>query len=161
MSLTRPLLNDINTGNITLNGTTGNIAVNSISANTITVGGVTLIRATNGYNNWKGNTYANVDNISASVFANGQPALSSVSGTLNYFWSATSVMSNHPIIGNTSTGGAVTTSRQSFGLPWTLSSGGDTVTAIIQDQDLKRAYTVIYTQTVGSGNCAIVVERLV
>jgi hypothetical protein len=152
---------NITAANIITTGTYGNITnANVITANTLVIGGVNLTRATNGYNNWKGNTYANVDNISCSVFSNGMPALSSVSGTLNYFWSATSVMSGHAIIGNTNTGGSATTTPQSFGLPWTLSSGGDTVTAVIQDQGLSRVYNVTYMQTVGVGNCAIIVERL-
>ena len=153
--------NTFTVANIVTTGTYGNITgANVISANTLVVGGVNLTRATNGYNNWKGNTYANVDNISCSVFSNGMPALSSVSGTLNYFWSATSVMAGHTIIGNTNTGGSATTTPQSFGLPWTLTSGGDTVTAVIQDQGLSRVYNVTYMQTVGVGNCAIIVERL-
>jgi hypothetical protein len=152
---------NITAANIVTTGTYGNITnANVIFANTVVVGGVSLTRATNGYNNWKGNTYANIDNISCSVFSNGMPALSSVSGTLNYFWSATSVMSGHAIIGNTNTGGSATTIPQSFGLPWTLASGGDTVTAVIQDQGLSRVYNVTYMQTVGTGNCAIVAERI-
>lgn len=138
---------------------TGNISANVITANTLIVGGVTSTRATNGYNNWRGNTYANVDNVSCSVFSNGAPAFSSVSGTMNYFWSSITTLTGGAFFGNTSTGGAVTTFRTTVGTSILLGSGGDTVRLTLQDQDLRRMYNVTYAQTVGSGNCAIVIER--
>jgi hypothetical protein len=142
-----------NTGNVSL---PGNLKV----ANTITINNVTTTMATNGYNNWRGNTYANVDNISASVFSNGAPAFSSILGTLNYFWSSVTNLTGGKFFGNTSTGGAITTSPTTIGTGITLGSGGDTVIVTLQDQDLKRIYTVTYVQTVGSGNCAIVAKRI-
>jgi hypothetical protein len=139
--------------------TIGNISANAITANSLIIGGVTSTRATNGYNNWKGNTYANVDNVSCSVFSNGAPAFSSVSGTMNYFWSSITTLAGGAFFGNTSTGGAVTTFRTTIGTNILLGSGGDTVRLTLQDQDLRRIYNVMYVQTVGAGNCAIVVER--
>ena len=127
----------------------------------LTIGNVTTTMATNGYNNWKANTYANVDNISASVFSNGVPAVSSITGTLNYFWSSVTNLTGGKFWGNTSTGGAVTTTPTVVGsVNGPLAIGGDTVTVTFQDQDLKRIYTITYAQTVGSGNCAIVATRI-
>jgi len=127
----------------------------------LTIGNVTTTMATNGYNNWKANTYANVDNISASVFSNGVPAVSSITGTLNYFWSSVTNLTGGKFWGNTSTGGAVTTTPTVVGsVNGPLASSGDTVTVTFQDQDLKRIYTITYAQTVGSGNCAIVATRI-
>lgn len=140
--------------------TTANIWAGNVVAPTVIVNNVAFTKATNGYNNWKGNTYANVDNISASVFSNGAPAFSSITGTLNYYWSSITNLTGGRFFGNTSTGGAVTTSPTTVGTAITIGSGGDTVILTLQDQDLKRAYEVRYMQTVGVGNCAIVVERL-
>jgi len=151
---------NITAANIITTGTYGNITnANVIFANTIVVGGVTTTRATNGYNNWKGNTYANVDNVSASVFSNGSPAFSSVSGSLNYYWSAVTNTTGK-FFGNTNTGGVVTTSPTIISGNSQIGSGGDTVILTLQDQDLRRVYEIRYMQTVGAGNCAIVVERV-
>ena len=145
-------------------GIAGNVYVggNLNVASYLTIGNVTTAMAKNGYNVAKGTTYANVDNVSASVFANGVPAFSSVTGTINYFWSAVTNLTGGKFFGNTSTGGAVTTLPTSIGsVNGPLASGGDTVTAILQDQDLGRAYQIIYMQTVTSGSCSIVVTRIV
>lgn len=145
-------------------GIAGNVYVggNLNVASYLTIGNVTTAMAKNGYNVAKGTTYANVDNVSASVFANGVPAFSSVTGTMNYFWSAVTNLTGGKFFGNTSTGGAVTTLPTSIGsVNGPLASGGDTVTAILQDQDLGRAYQIIYMQTVTSGSCSIVVTRIV
>ena len=151
---------NLTTANIVTTGTYGNITnANVIFANTLVVGGVNLTRATNGYNNWKGNTYANVDNVSASVYSNGAVAFSSISGTLNYYWSSITNLTGSRFFGNTSTGGVVSTTPVILSSAITLGSGGDTVQLTLQDQDLKRIYNVTYVQTVGAGNCAIVVER--
>ena len=142
-------------------GNTGMVTMPNVTVSgNVTIGNVTTTMATTGYNNWKGNTYANVDNISASVFSNGSPAFSSVSGTLNYFWSSVTNLTGGKFFGNTSTGGAITTSPTVLGTGITLGSGGDTVIVTLQDQDLRRMYTVTYAQTVGAGNCAIVAKRI-
>jgi hypothetical protein len=142
-------------------GNTGMVTMPNVTVSgNVTIGNVTTTMATNGYNNWRGNTYANVDNISASVFSNGAPAFGSVTGTLNYFWSSVTNLTGGKFFGNTSTGGAITTSPTTIGTGITLGSGGDTVVVTLQDQDLRRLYTVTYAQTVGSGNCAIVATRI-
>ena len=142
-------------------GNTGMVTMPNVTVSgNVTIGNVTVTMATNGYNNWRGNTYANVDNISASVFSNGAPAFGSVSGTLNYFWSSVTNLTGDKFFGNTSTGGTVTTAPITIGTGITLGSGGDTVIVTLQDQDLRRMYTVTYAQTVGSGNCAIVTTRI-
>ena len=142
-------------------GNTGMVTMPNVTVSgNVTIGNVTTTMATNGYNNWKGNTYANVDNISASVFSNGAPAFGSVNGTLNYFWSSVTNLNGGKFFGNTSTGGAVTTAPTTIGTGITLGSGGDTVIVTLQDQDLRRMYTVTYAQTVGAGNCAIVAKRI-
>ena len=116
--------------------------------------------AKNGYNVARGTTFANIDNISASVFANGVPAFSAVTGTLNYFWSAVT-NTNTKFFGNTSTGGAVTTVPTFVGsVNGPIGSGGDTVTAIVHDQDLQRVYQIVYLQTVTASSCAIVTTRI-
>lgn len=127
----------------------------------LTLGNVSTGAAKNGYDVAKSTTFANIDNISASVFANGVPAVSSITGTLNYFWSAVTNLTGGKFFGNTSTGSAVTTTPTVVGSSnGPLGSGGDTVTAIVQDQDLKRVYQIIYTQTVTASSCAIVITRI-
>lgn len=137
----------------------GNVVITNAN---LTLGNVTTGMAKNGYNVARGTTFANLDNVSASVFAaNGTPAFSAVSGTMNYFWSAITNLTGGKFFGNTSTGGAVTTTPTVIGSSnGSIGSGGDTVTAILQDQDSKRAYQIIYMQTVTAGNCAIVITRI-
>jgi hypothetical protein len=136
----------------------GNVVITNAN---LTLGNVTTGAAKNGYNVAKGTTFANIDNISASMFANGVPAFSSVTGTLNYFWSAVTNLTGGKFFGNTSTGGAATTVPTFVGsVNGPLGSGGDTVTAIVHDQDLQRVYQIIYTQTVTGSSCAIVTTRI-
>ena len=137
----------------------GNLVITNAN---LTLGNVTTGMVKNGYDVTRGTTFANIDNVSASMFANGVPAFSSVTGTMNYFWSAITNLTGGKFFGNTSTGGAVTTLPTSIGsVNGPIGSGGDTVTAILQDQDLKRAYRIIYMQTVTAGSCSIVVTRIV
>jgi len=136
----------------------GNVVITNAN---LTLGNVSTGAAKNGYNVARGTTFANIDNVSASVFANGVPAFSSVSGTMNYFWSAITNLTGGKFFGNTSTGGAVTTVPTFVGsVNGPLGSGGDTVTAILQDQDLQRVYKIIYMQTVTGSSCAIVTTRI-
>ena len=124
--------------------------------------GVTTNIASSGYNVAKFTNFANVDNISATVFSNGYPAISAVTGTVNVFWSASQNKSGQAnVLSVVNTGSALTAGTYAnIAVPYSISSGGDTVTAIVQDQDKGRAYRLTWMQTVASGNAAIVSERI-
>ena len=127
---------------------TGNIIQNSINTNR------TILR-----NLIKG-SYANLDNISATVNTAGFPAIGTITGTIPVYWSWKLIKSAAAISGSANTGVTLTTSNVSIGVPSGITTGGDTVEVFLTDQSGNNFYRLIYTQMVTAGNASILIERL-
>ena len=127
---------------------TGNIIQNSINTNR------TILR-----NLIKG-SYANLDNISATVNTAGFPAIGTITGTIPVYWSWKLIKSAAAISGSANTGVTLTTSNVSIGVPSGITAGGDTVEVFLTDQSGNNFYRLIYTQMVTAGNASILIERL-
>jgi len=127
---------------------TGNIIQNSINTNR------TILR-----NLIKG-SYANLDNISATVNTAGFPAIGTITGTIPVYWSWKLIKSAAAISGSANTGVTLTTANVSIGVPSGITTGGDTVEVFLTDQSGNNFYRLIYTQMVTAGNASILIERL-
>jgi hypothetical protein len=93
--------------------------------------------------------------------------IATVTGTINFYWSGTTVYWSNPtaaIVYSSGSGTvAVTTTFVNIdrnGSPTGIGSGGDTMTFTLQDTTNSRVYQVIATKTAGSG-CVFAVNRYV
>ena len=109
------------------------------------------------------NTEATVDNLKARVTTGGVPQLSASTSTMNAYWSA------HQIIYGISTSSNIvnngislsTSSWTSVGVANTLTNGGDTIIAHVQDRDRGNFYRVTYIQTAGSNSASALIDKLI
>jgi hypothetical protein len=136
--------------------------INTAIVGNLVINGVKINYASTGYNVTKFTNFANLDNVSATTFSNGFPAISAVSGTLNAFWSASqNKVGQANVASVVNTGVALTAGTYgNIAVPYALGSGGDTVIAVVQDQDRNSVYRITWMQTVGSDNAAVVTERI-
>lgn len=106
-------------------------------------------------------TVVGMDNLLASIDINGAPSVSALSGTMNVYWSYYEMTSGNTIDSGVMTGDVLYEgSWNNIGAVYDLSSGGDTLIAIIQDQDLGHVYRVTFIQTAGPQNGTVIIEKL-
>ena len=111
---------------------------------------------------WARTTATIMDNVQALISTEGWPKISGVGSTLNWYASAQFNCSGQTATSRVNTGGATTagTFANVTTVPYALGSGGDTVVAIVQDQDANKVYRITYLQTVGAGNGYVTIEQI-
>ena len=124
-------------------------------------GAIPVTRNVTGYNVGRLTNSASFDNIRVAISSSGNPVASSVSGSVNVFYSAISSVAGSAISSSVNTGAIFTTGSWSILTSATLGSGGDTITSHIQDQDRGRLYRATFIQTVGPASGSVVIERLI
>lgn len=154
---------------VTGNVTSGNGIINN---NLAVLGNVTAVRysgngqnltssvgiANTSYNVAKQAT-ANIDNISLRVASNGVPQIGTITSNIATYWSGVAVLNT----GNsafTNTGGVANVGVYTDIGNVAISTGGDTITAVIQDQTAGKVYRGTFLQTAGVGNATVIIERL-
>jgi len=160
-------------GTLTSLSVTGNTTVGNLTSNTLaTLGNITAVRfagngrtltsvvttANTAYNVVKG-TSTSIDNISLQVAANGLPQISAVTSNISTFWSVVAVLTGGNTT-STNTGGTANVGVWTDIGASTLGSGGDTITAVIQDQTGGHIYRGTFVQTAGPGNASVIIERM-
>jgi len=124
-------------------------------------GAIPVTRNATGYNVGRFTNSASFDNIRVAISSSGNPVASSVSGSVNVFYSAISSVAGSAISSSVNTGAIFTTGSWSVLTSATLGSGGDTITSHIQDQDRGRLYRATFIQTAGPASGSVVIERLI
>jgi len=124
-------------------------------------GAIPVTRNATGYNVGRFTNSASFDNIRVAISSSGNPVASSVSGSVNVFYSAISSVAGSAISSSVNTGAIFTTGSWSVLTSATLGSGGDTITSHIQDQDRGRLYRATFIQTAGPDSGSVVIERLI
>jgi len=124
-------------------------------------GAIPVTRNVTGYNVTRFTNSASFDNIRVAISSSGNPVASSVSGSVNVFYSAISSVAGSAISSSVNTGAIFTTGSWSVLTSAALGSGGDTITSHIQDQDRGRLYRATFIQTVGPASGSVVIERLI
>jgi hypothetical protein len=124
-------------------------------------GAIPVTRNATGYNVGRFTNSASFDNILVAISSSGNPVASSVSGSINVFYSAVSSVAGSAISSSVNTGAIFTTGSWSVLTSATLGSGGDTITSHIQDQDRGRLYRATFIQTAGPASGSVVIERLI
>ena len=124
-------------------------------------GAIPVTRNATGYNVTRFTNSASFDNIRVAISSSGNPVASSVSGSVNVFYSAISSVAGSAISSSVNTGAIFTTGSWSILTSATLGSGGDTITSHIQDQDRGRLYRATFIQTAGPASGSVVIERLI
>jgi hypothetical protein len=124
-------------------------------------GAIPVTRNATGYNVGRFTNSASFDNILVAISSSGNPVASSVSGSVNVFYSAISSVAGSAISSSVNTGAIFTTGSWSVLTSATLGSGGDTITSHIQDQDRGRLYRATFIQTAGPASGSVVIERLI
>jgi hypothetical protein len=124
-------------------------------------GAIPVTRNVTGYNVTRFTNSASFDNIRVAISSSGNPVASSVSGSVNVFYSAVSSVAGSAISSSVNTGAIFTTGSWSVLTSATLGSGGDTITSHIQDQDRGRLYRATFIQTAGPASGSVVIERLI
>ena len=124
-------------------------------------GAIPVTRNATGYNVGRLTNSASFDNIRVAISSSGNPVASSVSGSVNVFYSAISSVAGSAISSSVNTGAIFTTGSWSILTSATLGSGGDTITSHIQDQDRGRLYRATFIQTAGPASGSVVIERLI
>jgi hypothetical protein len=123
---------------------------------------------TNGYNTATVSPTLTVDAFTLRMLdATKLVQIAAVTGTIDFYWSGTTVYWNTPTAATYYSSGAgtqaVTTTYVDFdqnASPTGIGSGGDTATIILQDTTNSRVYQIIATKTASSG-CVFVVNRYV
>jgi hypothetical protein len=144
-------------------GSPGSSSIFNVSGSGVVTinGAIPVTRNATGYNVGRFTSSASFDNILVAISSSGNPVASSVSGSVNVFYSAISSVAGSAISSSVNTGAIFTTGSWSVLTSATLGSGGDTITSHIQDQDRGRLYRATFIQTAGPTSGSVVIERLI
>ena len=106
-------------------------------------------------------TAVGMDNLLAYIDIDGAPSLSALSGNMDAYWSYYEMTNGNTIDSGVNTGDVLSEgSWTNIGAAYDLSSGGDTLIAIVQDQNLGTVYRVTFVQTAGPANGTVIIEKL-
>jgi hypothetical protein len=109
------------------------------------------------------NSVVTQDNLQARVTTSGVAQIKAASTTMSAYWSAYQIISGQLAMSPTvNTGASLSTSTWSaIGTSNNLASGGDTIIAHVQDQNMGALYRVTYIHTSGVSSASAVIERLI
>lgn len=151
------------TGTVSVNTSTlVATAVTALSINTSNTASNAIVKTNTGYN-VAYDTVVTLDNLQARVTTAGVAQVKALTTIMNAYWSAQQMVS-----GVTTSSTVVNTGVSLATGAWTaigtannLNSGGDTIVAILQDQDAQKIYRVTYVHTAGVSSASAVIERLI
>jgi len=108
-------------------------------------------------------TLVRMGNLTAQISSGGVPQLSAFAGSSQAFhWNWIETVNGQAInSGNQTSGSLSAGSWTNVGNSHALTSGGDTITAVVHDITNKHIYRVTYLQTVTSGHGTVTIEKIV